>query len=198
MKSGLRHFRYLQTVHATSIYLQCWELLNKLQCLLHSKFWICQQCRYLLTNLKLGENHHFVPNLRSVYGMNSKLLLPCCRDVPLPAGTGPANTTWHAARFLCKKHLHKSSNITWKPGTWKCSAPFSNAAEDCSRIFPWLTAVWQHVVKHSGQMKALTTWRTTPAHHADKFQGYCPFISTTVYGQQLTWQSMPMRVSRDT
>lgn len=34
--------------------------------------------------------------------------------------------------------------------------------------------------------RVLTEWRTTPAQHADKFQGYYPFISTTVRGQQLT------------
>lgn len=50
--------------------------------------------------------------------------------------------------FLCKKHLHGSSNITGRIGRCKCPAPSSNTAQDHSRTFLWLTAAWQHPVKH--------------------------------------------------
>lgn len=83
------------------------------------------------------------------------------------------------------------------PRCWSCSVPHRDTAPG-HRDPPWLTAVWQLAVKHWRQMKALTKRRTTPVLHTDKFQGYYPFISTTVHGQQLIWQSMPMRVSRDT
>lgn len=146
-----------------------------------------------MTNLKLGENAPLCSKSEKCLWNEIKALaaMRCTYQQGLAQQTLPDTRQGSCAKTTC-------SNGRRRPGTWKSSAPSSKAAQVYSRISPWLTAGWQHAVKHGGQMEALTKWRTTPVHHADKFQGYYPFISTTVYGQQLTWQSMPMRVSRDT
>lgn len=146
---------------------------SKLRCLGYSKFQLHWQFRYLLTILKLGGFGTFLqaPNGRSVEGLNSEL----------------GSCSWPAA----------SCRSEGLPHCWSCSVPHCDTAPGL-RDPPCLTAVWQHAVKQWRQMEVLTKHRTTPVLHTDKFQGYYPFISTTVRGQQLIWQSMPMRVSRDT
>lgn len=195
MWSGVRHSRELGATRCSWNTSQPGEVPNKLWRLVHATFRIHWQHRHLLTDLAPGENHHFVPNGRSIYGMNSRLCSHAT-ELPSPAGAGTAQPPEEQrGPDVLQMHAHPQQH---QVQTWKRSVPSSDTAQDDSGIFLWLTATWQQAVKHWRQMKALTKRRTTPVQHADKFQGYYPFISTTVRGQQLIWQSVPMRVSRDT